>query len=343
MTVAQTGYSDFLPVGYRLDQFRIDGLLGQGGFSKVYRATDTALHRTVAIKEYLPTQIAVRDSTTVHPRTENQEATYQWGLRRFLAEARLIAQMDHPNVVRILKVFEANNTAYFAMPFERGMDLKAFLQKRGNLTEAELLYIILPLLDALDKLHRRGIFHRDIKPQNIIIRRGMTPLLIDFGAARTVFGQHTHSIPIMSPGYSPIEHHSNDVAAGPYTDLYAFAATCYFAISGRKPVDALIRTAASGQQKNDPLTPARELGQGRYSPALLAALDWGLAVMPEDRPQSVARWLTRFPEQRVLRLDPEAELVLDQSLQDPEPAPSPTPAPGPPPAWRLSPTGWSAN
>jgi len=326
MTMAHSDHSDLLPVGYQLEEFRIDGLLGQGGFSKVYRATDTVLTRPVAIKEYLPGQLAVRDTGQVRPRSADDEEDFQWGLRRFLSEARLLAQVDHPNVVRILRILEANDTAYFVMPCEPGMSLEDVLLRHGPLRESSLLRIILPLLDALALLHRAGIYHRDIKPQNIILRQGGHPLLIDFGAARTALGHHTRTLQVVTRGYSPIEQYTDDMPAGPYTDIYAFAALCYRAISGEKPLEATRRSLQQGTP--DPLVSARQRGAGRYSPSLLAAIDRALAVLPEDRPGSVEAWLALFPRQCRSRLTP-----TGGSAGRRQPLPPPTDAdPGPSPA-----------
>lgn len=291
VTSRRNGHWEVLPEGYCLAEYRIDALLGQGGFSKVYRATDTLLNRPVVIKEYLPSQIAVRDGAIVQPRTSHEAESFQWGLQRFLGEARLLARIAHPHVVQVLRVLEANNTAYFTMPFEEGADLSSVLKARNSLAEPHVRKILGCLLDALETLHEQGIYHRDIKPKNVIIRPGLNPLLIDFGAARTALGSHTHTLHrLLSVGYSPVEQYSDDVPAGAYTDFYALGALCYQMISASRPVDAPTRAAACARGAPDPLRSAREAAKQRYHPALLDSIDWALALSPQDRPQQVADW-----------------------------------------------------
>jgi hypothetical protein len=270
----------------------LDRPLGQGGFGITYLASDTNLDRRVAIKEYLPSEIARRRSdAAAHPRTESQSERYAWGLDRFLAEARTLARFDHPNIVRVHSVFEANNTAYMVMRFEEGESLAVLLARVGVQTERQLLQWLLPILDGLELVHKAGYIHRDIKPDNIYVRADGSPVLLDFGSARQAFGSSKTMTILVAPGYAPLEQYYGDAATqGAWTDIYGLAATCYRAISGRVPLDAIARAKGVLGSAREVLTPALELGRGRYSSALLAAIDQALRMSEGDRPQTVADW-----------------------------------------------------
>ena len=176
-----------LPVGYRLRDYRIVDVLGVGGFGITYLAHDDTLERRVAIKEYLPNEFAVRDGTTVHPKSTTDREDFEWGLQRFLDEARTLARFRHPNLVRVVTYFEANRTAYIVMDYEEGEPLDRLLARHGWLTEAQLKRVLLPIIDGLRAVHAAGFLHRDIKPSNVFVRRSdETPLLLDFGAAPQV-------------------------------------------------------------------------------------------------------------------------------------------------------------
>ena len=183
-------HRDELTPGFKLHWYAIERVLGQGGFGITYLARDTNLEQLVAIKEYLPTDIAVRESDlSVQPRTISDSDQFEWGLNRFLSEARVLARFDHPNIVRILSVFEANHTAYMVMRYEQGESFSKYLDFHKNLSEEELLEIILPIMDGLKKVHEAGFIHRDIQPANIYIRDDDTTVLLDFGAARESKGK----------------------------------------------------------------------------------------------------------------------------------------------------------
>ncbi|QSI76532.1 protein kinase domain-containing protein [Niveibacterium microcysteis] len=296
-----------LPAGYRLHEYRIDAVLGQGGFGITYLATDVNLHASVAIKEYLPAQFAhrARDST-VRPRRIDNVRTLLDGLDQFLVEARTLATFRHPNIVRVARFFEANRTAYMVLDYERGKSLTDWWQGRGRATpalsrllgarkagqgaeagaptisEPDLLLLLAPLLDGLALVHRSGVLHRDIKPDNISVRdEDGSLVLLDFGAARPASGSAVDAPAILTPGYAPIEQYLGD-HQGPWTDLYAFAATLYWMVSGQRPREAPDRQAAPQADLS-----AETAGAGRFSPAFLRAIDWALQVRPEDRPQNV--------------------------------------------------------
>lgn len=278
-----------LPVGTFLHEYRIEALLGFGGFGITYRATDTALSKQVAIKEYLPSELAGRVSDrTVRAKSADDQAQFQAGVEAFLDEARLVARVRHRNIMEVIRFFRANGTGYIVLGFEKGRTLRQRLDD-GPLDEAELRRVLGGLLDGLEVLHDQAILHRDVKPSNVILSESRgggeptTPVLIDFGAARDFRSRHSRSITtIVAPGYAPPEQYGIGGQPGPWSDLYALGATAYHGIAGEAPPEALRRL------RNDPYVPARERGIGRYDARLLALIDWMLAIDEPDRPQSVA-------------------------------------------------------
>jgi len=285
-------YPDALPPQSRLHWFVIERVLGQGGFGITYLARDTNLDQRVAIKEYLPIEFATRmPDATIRSRTEDLRDRYRWGLERFIQEARTLARFDHPSIVRVQSVFEFNNTAYMVMRFEDGINLAALLDRRGTLPEDELLRILLPILDGLELVHNAGFIHRDIKPDNIHVGDDGRPVLLDFGSARQALGNaHTLTI-LVAPGYAPFEQYYSDSGnQGPWTDIYGLGATCYRAIAGRSPLDAISRSKGILGSTQDVLVPATVIGAGRYSGRLLAAIDHALEFAEKDRPQAIADW-----------------------------------------------------
>ncbi len=276
-----------LPYGTQIEGYRITGLIGEGGFGVVYRAWDDALERHVAIKEYMPESLAVRGkaSLQVSVRSERHRNTFEAGLKSFLNEARLLARFDHPALVKVFRFWEANRTAYMAMPYYDGPTLKAALDVIGTAPGEETLRDWLrPLLDALSVLHRQNYYHRDIAPDNILLTAS-GPLLLDFGAARHVISDLTQTITVvLKPGYAPIEQYGGDTFQGPWTDVYALAGVMRYAITGRTPVPSVERVV------NDKQRPLIETHTGIYSDGFLRAIDAAQAVRPEDRPQDVAEF-----------------------------------------------------
>lgn len=276
-----------LPIGTRLSEFEIVGLVGEGGFGIVYLADDHSLHRRVAVKEYMPAALATRaPDSTVMLRSERFAETFAVGLRSFVNEARLLAQFDHPSLVKVHRFWEANGTAYMAMPYFSGKTLKQVLKERSEAPdEAWIRHLLSPLMDALELIHHENCFHRDIAPDNIMLLADGRPVLLDFGAARRVIGDMTQALTvILKPGYAPIEQYAEIPGArqGAWTDIYALAAVVYLMISGHTPPPSV------GRMMQDDYRPLAQLAAGRYSEVFLRGIDRCLSVKGGDRPQSIA-------------------------------------------------------
>ena len=290
-----------LPDGYKLHWYEIHAILGRGGFGITYLALDTNLNHEVAIKEFLPTDLAMRASdSSIHPISDEHTDTFGWGLNRFITEAQTLAQFRHPNIVLVHSVFEANGTAYMVMEYEKGESLdQAYTSNRLN-TEADLLALLYPLMDGLERIHESGFVHRDIKPKNIYLRDDGRPVLLDFGSARQALGVETRTLTtLVSPGYAPFEQYNatrESDKQGPWTDIYALGATIYRGMSGKSPVDALSRANAKLEGSKDVLEPAVELGKDKFSHRFLEAIDHALCFAPEQRPQAIAEWRAMLPE-----------------------------------------------
>ena len=276
-----------LPKGTRIRDFEFHRVLGHGGFGITYLGWNVTLDIPVAIKEYFPADLATRErNLSVVPQTDQAAPDFQWGLERFLDEARILARFQHPGIVRIHHFFEAHRTAYIVMDYVEGESLSAYLTRKGTLSENELHGILDPLLSALEVVHRSDFLHRDIKPGNIVIRaKDGSPVLLDFGAARQAMGAKSRSVTsIVTPGYAPIEQYSTRAAQGAWTDIYALGGVCYRALTGESPFDATDR------MRNDPLIPVAQRCAGKASPEFLAGIDAALSVDAPDRPQSIAAW-----------------------------------------------------
>ena len=285
--------SDALEIDTKLDGYSIRSVLGRGAFGITYLATEEHLDRLVAIKEYLPLDIAVREKdSTVHPRTTSHGELFQYGLESFLKEAKTLVQFKHQNIVQVLTYFEHNETAYLVMEYEIGQDLNSYYKDHPYPTETDLLAIFTPVNEGLAVVHQHGFIHRDIKPDNIYIREDQSPVLLDFGAARDVVKTKSDQLTrILTEGYAPYEQFNPAWAnQGPWTDIYALGATLYVGIAGRKPVSASKRAAAYMKQGEDPYVSAQQATDKNYNPSFLAAIDKALAFHPEDRPQSLDEW-----------------------------------------------------
>ena len=297
-TVSAEDHKQALPPGFALGSYRVVRVLGVGGFGITYLCEHTGLGVQVAVKEYLPNEIAVRDGTEVHPKSARDREGFEWGLERFLEEARTVARFRHPNVVHVRDCFEANRTAYIVMDYEDGEPLDALLRRHDTLTESQLKRIALPLADGLREVHAAGFLHRDVKPANVFVRRSdESPVLLDFGSARHALGRRSRSVTaIASAGYSPPEQYESAGEQGPWTDVYALSALCYRAISGKAPVEAPRRQGELLRSRTDPLPKLTEAVHDGYARSLLDAVSWGLHLVERDRPQSLDEWLSRIGE-----------------------------------------------
>lgn len=283
-------YRNSLPLDSVLLEYTLESVLGAGGFGITYLAHDDNLQKKVAIKEYLPTELAVRalDGSIV-PINTGTEHNYKWGLDRFLQEARLLAKFSHPNIVQVQRYFEANGTAYMVMHYESGRSMSQILKSVRTLEESILLQIVLPLLDGLAAVHAAGFLHRDIKPSNIFIRDSGVPVLLDFGAARLAVESTTRTMTsILTPGYAPLEQYSKEGDQGEWTDVYSLAAVMFRAVTGDNPPDAVTRL------KNDSVMQMLVAHREKYAPLFLHAINRGLEIDEKKRPQSVAAWRAMF-------------------------------------------------
>ncbi|HET6391135.1 serine/threonine-protein kinase [Hyphomicrobium sp.] len=332
-----------LPDGTELaGDYKIVRVLGAGGFGVTYLADEPELTRKVSIKEYFPSDFALRtESLEATPRSEGCKSDYNWGLDRFIEEAQTLAKFDHHNIVKVHRIFRANNTAYMVLRFEEGKNLKAWLKDLGRAPrQKELDQIVAPLLDALEVIHKADFLHRDIAPDNVIIRNSGDPVLIDFGAARSDIAAHSKTKTVsalVKPGYSPYEQYAETSRQqGAWSDIYAFAATLYHAVTGKRPPDSPSRML------KDEMIPVREAALGGYRATFLDAIQHALTLAPDGRPQSVAAWRSallapepekprlfqRFKEKtEVRRQKEEAQRAVEAITA--APVPPPPDAPGP--------------
>ena len=279
-----------LPKGYALHEYRIESVLGAGGFGLTYLATDSNLSLKVALKEYLPGDFAARgEDSTVQPKPGDAQESFQWGLKRFMSEAKTLASFRHPNIVRVMRFFEANRTGYMVMEFVEGKGLPDWIGARRPLPQQTLLALAGSLLDGLEVIHKAGFLHRDIKPANIFMREDGSPVLLDFGSARELKGGNQELTAVVSPGYAPLEQYHTQGRQGPWSDLYAFGGVMYWMLTGNKPVEAAARV------RQDVMVPAAKAAEGRgYAAEFLEAIDWALKPNDEERPQSVAEFKSRL-------------------------------------------------
>jgi serine/threonine protein kinase len=306
--------SQALPAGQAVQEYRIDRLLGVGGFGLTYLATDANLNLRVALKEYLPGDIAQRGlDQTISPTGPDNAETFEWGKRRFLDESRTLASFRHPNIVRVMRFFEANGTAYMVMEYVEGDALPDWLKPRRPLVEGQVAALAAPLLDGLEVVHKSGYMHRDIKPGNIYIRADGSPVLLDFGSARQKNDELTA---IVTPGYAPFEQYHTQGKQGAWSDLYALAGVLYWMISGNRPLEAAARV------REDTMPPAVQVGdKTRYRTEFLAAIDWALSPHEDSRPQSVREW-------REALFGTKADLTTEKIVAKAPPAqPKPQPQP----------------
>jgi serine/threonine protein kinase len=272
-----------LQVGSRLENYRILRVLAAGGFSFVYLAHDEN-DSPVAIKEYLPATLPLRTNGSAQAKlAEAERGRFNSGMKCFIEEGRSLAHLVHPNVVRVLNFFRANDTVYLVMRYERGRTLQEHIQaRRGVLEEAWVRSTFAHLLNGLREVHSNKLLHLDIKPGNVYVRNDGSPLLIDFGAARQQFSAEGLKLPpSYTPGFAAPEQHSAAAPLGPWTDIYSVGATLYACFAAGEP------QRADERIKGDRLVSARRAWEGKYSSQLLGTIDWCLNLSHLDRPQSV--------------------------------------------------------
>lgn len=279
-----------LPAGYAINEYRVASVLGVGGFGVTYLATDVNLNLKVVLKEYMPVDFAARAvDHSVAARTPKDNDSYDWGLRRFLDEARTLASFRHPNIVRVMRFFEGNHTGYMVMEFVEGKPLHTWIMPRRPIRQQDVLDIIGPLLGGLAVIHKAAYLHRDIKPANVFMRTDGTPVLLDFGSAREIKGGDQEVTVMVSPGYAPLEQYHAHGKQGPWSDLYALGSVMYWMITGNKPVEAAARI------RKDVMTPASTLQHtGLYTAEFLGAIDWALTPNEDERPQNTAAFMARL-------------------------------------------------
>lgn len=271
-----------LPAGFQLDRYRIDRQLSLGGFSIVYLAYDED-ETPVAIKEYLPNSLALRNEGAIPVVAEEHQGAFRHGMKCFFEEGRALARLNHPNVVRVLNFFRANETVYMVMQYERGRTLHEHIQKhKGELRESFVRNVFARLLNGLREVHTQKLLHLDIKPANIYLRIDGAPVLLDFGAARQALNEDAPALkPMYTPGFAAPEQYEAPDQLGPWTDIYAVGASIYTALGAEVP------QSADARLKRDELVPAGKRWAGKYSKQLLETVDWCMKLDYLERPLSV--------------------------------------------------------
>ena len=279
-----------LPIGYKLGQYEIESVLAIGDFRITYYAWDHRGDRNVVIHEYYPRSLCVRGEDTISVTSENEErfTDYEFGLSEFLLEARLVSQIRSPYLPSVIEYREANGTGYLVSEYDDGCTLRDKLDKDpGQLTDKELNELLSAGLQGLRELHARNLLHTSVSPNNLFIRYHGHPIVLGQGLARYRLAQYTKTYTIsLAQGYTPLEQYGLDGNIGPWSDLYALGASLYECVAGVRPVDASTRHTAIIKGEQDPLTPAVEIGNGKYSNLLLSNIDWMLKPYIEDRPDS---------------------------------------------------------
>lgn len=283
-----------LPAGTVLREWRLEDVLGVGGFGIVYKARGIYFDELVAIKEYFPSAISERqDDATIVPVDSDAEEVHALGLKKFVEEAKLLWNLStpsrHPNIVSVRSLFEIHGSAYMVMDFEDGVSLSKLLKEGRRFNEASLTALIRPIAEGLERAHRVGVLHRDIKPPNILVGQDNRPVLIDFGSARFESGDATStSVTFHTPPYAAIEQYVKTYEQGPWTDIYALGVVLYECVAGEKPAEVLERLHGNASK------PLSEGVWPGFSKSFLAAVDAAMAIRPDERPRSISEWLALF-------------------------------------------------
>ncbi len=277
-----------LAIGTVLEHYQIGQVLSAGGFSIVYLAQDLDSPQVVAIKEFLPNKVAHRISEgRVAPITERDFGNFLEGRKHFYQEANTLATLIHPNIVHVTHFFEANDTVYMVMEYRPGCNLESYIREhKGGLSQTFIATVFLPLLNGLQLVHNNGLLHLDIKPGNIHLQAGGSPILLDFGAVQHMkMSRQFQPRTVITQGYSPIEQYAAKGYIGPWTDIYAIGATIRACIQGQSP------PSAKDRYEKDTMKPAVQQFKRKYSRELLEAVDWAMEVDPELRPQTINEFL----------------------------------------------------
>ncbi len=256
-----------LPAGTILNRYRIESIIGEGGFGVTYLAMEPVKQSYVAIKEYFPKRFANRQggSTIVPNRSIEDQRVFKWGLKRFLDEAKVLARLDHPSIIKVQRYFELHGTAYLVMDYCDGKPLDKYVDEGTGVSSRRIFQIFTALINALEHVHQQGIIHGDLKPSNILVRSDGTPVLLDFGSARQEMLRM--AVGQVSDGYSPPEFYGTSDKIGPWSDIYGLAATFYRLITGVKVPVATDRTSS------DSYTSASTLITDGYSAKFLELID----------------------------------------------------------------------
>ena len=270
-----------LPADFLLENYRIGKQLSSGGFSLVYLGYDE-FGDEVAIKEYLPASLSMRKEGQIKPNIgEENLTTFRYGMKCFFEEGRALAKLSHPNVVRVLNFFRANETVYMVMKYEDGKTLQDHILEKNSLKEDFIRHTFVQLMNGLREVHTHKLLHLDIKPANTYIRSDGTPVLLDFGAARQTLTEGTTRLkPMYTPGFASPEQYRNRERLGPWSDIYSVGATLYSCITGLAPQPADARLT------RDLLVPAKTTGHGKYSEEFLETIDWCMRLDYLARPQT---------------------------------------------------------
>lgn len=283
-----------LPAGTVLREWRLEEVLGVGGFGIVYKARGIYFDELVAIKEYFPSSISERqEDDTIVPVDSDAEEVHALGLKKFVEEAKLLWNLStpsrHPNIVSVRSLFEIHGSAYMVMDFEDGVSLSKMLKEGRRFNQASLTSLILPIAEGLERAHRVGVLHRDIKPANMLVTPEGRSVLIDFGSARFESGEATSTtVTFHTPPYAAIEQYVKTYEQGPWTDVYALGVVLYECVTGEKPAEVLERLHGNADK---PLSNGNWPG---FSRSFLAAIDAAMTIRPDDRPRSISEWLALF-------------------------------------------------
>ena len=279
-----------LPAGTILNRYRIESIIGEGGFGVTYLAMEPVQQIYVAIKEYFPKRFANRQNgNTIAPnRTVEDQRVFKWGLKRFLDESKVLARLDHPNIIKVQRFFEMHGTAYLVMEYCDGKPLDKFVDDGNGVSPRKIFQIYTSLINALEHVHQHGIIHGDLKPSNVLVRIDGTPVLLDFGSARQEMLRM--SVGQVSDGYSPPEFYGTSDKVGPWSDIYGLGATFYKLITGVKV------SVATDRSKSDNYIPASNSITDGYSAKFLEVINSSLSLSPSERPLSISALKRLLPD-----------------------------------------------